>query len=273
MTAHHMPWLRLWLDMPNDPKWRTIARVSKQPITAVICVYLHLLVSAANATERGRTQNVSSEDIASALDLESEQVDAIMLAMQGRVLEGNLLSGWKKRQPLREDGAAERSRAWREGKKQGAERDRTRPNATELQEETRVDETREIQNTCGAPPATIKIPLKDGTEYAPGQDDIGEWCRAYPALDVQQELAKMRAWSLANTANRKTAKGVNKFIVGWLAREQDKGPRPANAMALTVPGKPGVHPALAKILSDDGKAVPPSTEIRARLAQLRGQAA
>lgn len=38
-------WLRLWHDMPNDPKWRTIARVSGQPIATVMAVYIHLLVS------------------------------------------------------------------------------------------------------------------------------------------------------------------------------------------------------------------------------------
>lgn len=103
--------------MPNDPKWRTIARASKQPITAVLSVYIHLMVIASNATERGRTQSVCNEDIASALDLECEQVDAILLAMQGRVLEGDKLSGWEKRQVEREDGGAERAKAWREAKK------------------------------------------------------------------------------------------------------------------------------------------------------------
>ena len=121
-------WLRLWHDMPNDPKWRTIARVSKQPITAVIAVYIHILVNASNATERGRTQNVCNEDLASALDLDTEQVDAIISAMQGRVLDGDMVSGWSKRQVEREDGSAERSKRWREAQK---EINRTQPNATE----------------------------------------------------------------------------------------------------------------------------------------------
>lgn len=51
MTA----WLRLWHDMPNDPKFRTIARISGQRIGDVIAVFLHVLVDAsANANERGR---------------------------------------------------------------------------------------------------------------------------------------------------------------------------------------------------------------------------
>jgi hypothetical protein len=121
-------WLRLWHDMPNDPKWRTIARVSKQSIPEVIAVYVHLLVIASNATERGRTQPNENEDIASALDMETEQVDSIVAAMQGRVLDGDMLTGWSKRQVEREDGAAERSKRWREAQKEAK---RTQPNATE----------------------------------------------------------------------------------------------------------------------------------------------
>lgn len=125
-------WLRLWHDMPNDPKWRTIARVSKQPISSVLAVYIHLLVIASNATERGRTQNACTEDLASALDLDVEQIEEIMSAMQGRVLDGDILSGWAKRQVEREDGSAERAKRWREAQKEAkqtqlneAERNRT----------------------------------------------------------------------------------------------------------------------------------------------------
>lgn len=110
-------WLRLWHDMPTDPKWRTISRVSGQRIGDVIAVFTHLLVCASNATERGRTQSFNCEDVASALDLETEQVSAIVDAMQSRVLDGDRLKGWEVRQVAREDGSAERAKAWREAKK------------------------------------------------------------------------------------------------------------------------------------------------------------
>lgn len=134
-------WVRLWLDMPNDPKWRTIARHSGQPISAVIAVYVHMLTCAANATERGRTHGWNDEHIASALDMEETQIAAIRQAMQGRVLDGDLLLGWPRRQPIREDNAADRARAWREAKK--AERNRTQPNATERPEEDADTEKKE----------------------------------------------------------------------------------------------------------------------------------
>jgi len=116
--------------MPNDPKWRTIARESQTSISDVIAVALHLLTEAsANATERGRTQPNNTEHIASALDMETGFVVRIKEAMQGRFLEGERIKNWAKRQPKREDDSAERAKQWREHKK--AERNRTQPNATE----------------------------------------------------------------------------------------------------------------------------------------------
>ena len=130
-------WLRLWHDMPTDPKWRTIARVSGQRIGDVMAVYLHLLVCASNATERGRTQSFNCEDVASALDIDTEQVSLIVDAMQGRVLDGDAVSGWEKRQVAREDGAAERAKAWREAKK--AESNATERNRTQAERKQTPD--------------------------------------------------------------------------------------------------------------------------------------
>lgn len=148
--------------MPNDPKWRTIARVSKQSIPAVLSVYVHLLVIASNATERGRTQNVCSEDLASALDLDAEQVDAILAAMQGRVLDGDMVSGWAKRQVEREDGSAERAKRWREAKKEAKQ---AQPNATERKQTPDTDtdtDTEEINPLSALQAKTDPTPRLNG---------------------------------------------------------------------------------------------------------------
>lgn len=62
-------WLRLWHDMPNDPKWRTIARKSNQRISDVIAVYLHVLV---NASESGETTCNAGETQGNAPDKDSD---------------------------------------------------------------------------------------------------------------------------------------------------------------------------------------------------------
>ncbi len=150
-------WLRLWHDMPNDPKWRTIARASGQPIPTVIAVYVHMLVEAsANATERGRTQP-NAENLASALDVQEAEIVAVLSAMEGRVVESGRLTGWMHRQPEREDGSPERSKAWREKQKALA----TPPNANErdrTQTNTDKDKEEKKHKTPKAPLSTLAVP-------------------------------------------------------------------------------------------------------------------
>ena len=85
-------------------------------------------------------------------------------------------------------------------------------------------------NTISSEPETapsqqsgICIPLNDNSTYDVPLDkiDIGE--NTYPAVDVEQELRKMVAWSHSNPTKRKTRRGVDRFINSWLAREQDRG--------------------------------------------------
>ncbi len=155
--------------MPNDPKWRTIARVSGQRIGDVMSVYIHVLVCASNATERGRTQSLVCEDVATALDLETSQVEAILGAMQGRVLDGDAVRGWPKRQPMREDGAAERAKAWRERNKEAlrtqanaSERKRTLDTDTDTDTDTEEARAKDyIANSPDGEPATNVVPADE----------------------------------------------------------------------------------------------------------------
>lgn len=113
-----MDWLRLWHDMPTDPKWRVIARKSGRTIPEVIAVYTHMMVAASRAEERGTLSSWDDEDVAAALDMDDDAVTAIRNAMQGKVLDGETLRGWSKRQPKRErEDGAERVRRHRERQK------------------------------------------------------------------------------------------------------------------------------------------------------------
>ena len=105
-------WLRLWHDFPDDPKWRTIANIAKEPISTVQSIYLRLLVSASLSEPRGEA-HINPVVTASALDIESESVLRILEAMQGLVMDGDHLTGWERRQPTREDYSTERVRQFR----------------------------------------------------------------------------------------------------------------------------------------------------------------
>lgn len=72
-------------------------------------------------------------------------------------------------------------------------------------------------------PPVISLILNDKTEHPVYQEEIEEWKELYPAVDILQELRKMKGWLDANPTKRKTKKGIKRFINGWLSREQDKG--------------------------------------------------
>ena len=74
-------------------------------------------------------------------------------------------------------------------------------------------------------PPVIEFPLNDNTSYPISPEQFGRWAELYPAVDVMQELRKMLGWLEANPVKRKTRRGILRFITGWLAKEQDKGPR------------------------------------------------
>lgn len=52
-------------------------------------------------------------------------------------------------------------------------------------------------------------------------DDVALWEKAYPACDIERELAKMAAWIIANPEKRKTK--WRRFITNWLSRCQNNG--------------------------------------------------
>ena len=84
----------------------------------------------------------------------------------------------------------------------------------------------ELKDSCTELPAqsaAISMPLNDGTEYPVLDNDMKEWEKLYPAVDVMQELRNMRGWLMSNPTRRKTKAGIKRFITGWLAKEQNKG--------------------------------------------------
>ena len=69
----------------------------------------------------------------------------------------------------------------------------------------------------------ISIPLNDGTEYPVSESEVQTWESLYPAVDVMQELRNMVGWSLSHPQQRKTKRGILRFINTWLSKEQDRG--------------------------------------------------
>lgn len=77
-----------------------------------------------------------------------------------------------------------------------------------------------------APPPVVQLPLQDGSEFLPTDADVAGWSAAFPAVDVPGEFRRMRAWLDANKAQRKTRRGIARFVVSWLGRAQRDATNP-----------------------------------------------
>ena len=85
-----------------------------------------------------------------------------------------------------------------------------------------------INTICQEPEApdrkkAISLTLNDKSEYWIYGDQVEQWSQLFPAVDVMQELRKMKSWLDSNPSRRKTKKGILRFVNGWLSKEQDKG--------------------------------------------------
>lgn len=196
-------WLRLWHDMPTDPKFRVIAKASKQPLHLVIALYVCMMVDASkNNVSRGVTI-CHDEDLAVTLDCDMSQIEDIKRAMQGRLLDDDRLTGWENRQPKREDSGNPETGAKSAAERQAEKRARDKLAAENSQVtechgasrnvtlEERREDTEEIIST----PNGVDT-RKRGTRLSPDESLSAEWetfCKAQrPDLDPVAVFAKFK---------------------------------------------------------------------------------
>lgn len=120
-----MEWFRSWHGAPMDPKWLLIAKFSEVPAGVVSAIAWALFDHASQNSPRGDVANFDVETYSVFSEFGEMQVRSVISAMYDKkFIENGVLKGWAKRQPQREDGSAERSKAYRE-------RNRTQKNAND----------------------------------------------------------------------------------------------------------------------------------------------
>jgi hypothetical protein len=66
---------------------------------------------------------------------------------------------------------------------------------------------------CDGLPSAVKV-------YS---DFLDEMAGLFPSADVAFQFNKALAWTLARPERRKTARGLRRFLTGWLDRNQNRG--------------------------------------------------
>jgi hypothetical protein len=215
------PWFRMYSEFADDPKVQIMPEAMQRRLLMLMCSKCK--GETLHETELAFHWRISETELA--------ETKAVFLKKEFIDEDWNLLN-WDKRQFI-SDSSTDRVRKYRQGKKQDEtlpETNGTKRNVTVTPPDTDTDTDTEKTNTL-APSATAleassphigAILLVDKTHFKFTQADVDGWQEAYPAVDVMGELRQMREWAKANPKDRKTSKGIRRFINSWLAREQDK---------------------------------------------------
>ena len=213
-------------------------------------IYLKMLLIAMKQDGKIYFEGVEDdfyEELALELDEDSEnvKVTVLFLIRQGlmelvdeteyRLTECDKMVG-------SESASAERVRKHREQKALQCNTDVTgvkRIGNVEIEKEIEIEKDIEIDknNICpevetSAQEVFISLPLVTGSgSFDVTINYLNSLRQLYPAVDVEQEFRKMYGWLDSNPRNRKTARGIKRFITSWLGRSQDRAPATRTASA------------------------------------------
>lgn len=81
-------------------------------------------------------------------------------------------------------------------------------------------------------PSRLSLPATNGQWWTPTDTDLAAWYAAYPGVNHDLAIQRMKAWLLANPTRGKTLRGLPRFASAWLSREQDSG-KPQASTTLT----------------------------------------
>ncbi len=81
--------------------------------------------------------------------------------------------------------------------------------------------------TCEPKTASARTKKTPSVQYSGGvwtvsADDRARWAAAYPAVDIDQTLARMSAWLEANPTKARRS-NWSRFATNWLSKSQDRG--------------------------------------------------
>ena len=243
-----------WLKLPDDffrqKPIKKLRRIAGGDTYTIIYLKM-LLVSLKNEGKLffdGVEENFT-EEIALELDEEEENVKVTVQFLMAQGLlqlidESEYELTECSRMVGSESASAERMRRLRDKKTSQCDIGVTQQlhlSDVEKEKEKEIDKDKEIEPSCSkaelkveTEPAQadvfIKLPLINGDDYLVTKEYVKELKELYPAVDVEQALRNMRGWLDSNPRNKKTPRGIKRFITSWISREQDKAPR--------VPDKP-----------------------------------
>lgn len=231
------PWAMVASDLLSHPKMAALEKRLNDPRAAffVVATWLHFARfycdgSMPDVPER----RFALQEAAKWPATEREMVDVLVEAGFLKLKRGRVIvHGWdewtgKYHAKLVRDRAEKRAkRRMSQGKCRATSHDGAaeKENETKNERENPIERTDSSETRSEPASPTVMILSCVGTgarEHVVSAADVAAYRGAFPALDVEGELRRMRVWFDANPTKRKTANGMPRFITAWLGRAQDR---------------------------------------------------
>lgn len=205
-----LPWFRMYAEAIDDAKLRLLAFEDRWHFVAILCCKCQGVLDV--------EQPILDRRVAVKLGLQKNDLDEV----RRRLIEAGLINDlwqplqWIKRQFV-SDISTGRVRKYRENnKKKTGNGDETFLKRTRYRTDTDTD----TENTLAS---NEKISFSAERGWKGLNGFLAVWKTAYPAINIEIELEKAKAWLIANPANKK--KNYARFLTNWFSRTQDRAPR------------------------------------------------
>ena len=247
------PWFRLYSEFAHDPKIQMLPEAMQRRYVMLMCLKCSETLETLHETEIAFQLRLS----------EAELIETKQLFVSKNFIDKqwNLLN-WDKRQFV-SDSSTMRVRKYRDKKKQPSNADETlqkrQSNAIDTDTDT---EQKHKKTTVVATPEGVSDSVWQEFKNLRKAKKAPITQRA---IDKISEEASNAGWTLEKALEECIVRGWQAFKADWVAKKAN----PADIVRLTVQSKNEPDPALEKIKADDKKAVPPSLEVLAKMAQLR----
>ena len=219
-------WLRLYREVIHDPKLRKASAEVRWLWISLLC-----LADDDGLVRMAEGTAYKPDDLADIARIPIESVVEGMQLFSGlkmieEVSSAVVIEKWARRQ-FKSDSSTERVRNFRDLHK-GEKAKRFRNVSETPPEQNRAEQSIEETYCEEAPrepssPVVLVFDCNGSPNAWPlTQAKVSQYQELYPGLDVLFEAKKARQWCIDNPARRKTARGMTKYLNGWLSRANDR---------------------------------------------------
>ena len=249
------PWFRLYSEFAHDPKIQMLPEAMQRRYVMLMCLRCSEVLETLHETEIAFQLRLSTDEL--------DETKQLFISKNFIDEYWNLLN-WDKRQFV-SDSSTMRVAKHRNKKKQVSNADETLQERPSNAIDTDTD-TEQIQKRTTSVATPIGVSDSVWQEFK-SLRKAKKATLTQRAIDAISSEAQKINWSLEKALEECVVRGWQSFKADWVVK-----PNPADKVRLTVAPSNEPDPALEKIKADDKKAVPPSLEILARMAQLRKNA-